>query len=384
MNGEIINASRAWHTEGGGNHRRGLAARAAGGKYRAVGTLHGRGSVHASPVFAKDGAVIVADASGLVQRFEPDGTRRWKRPLGAGVFGTPAVDLERAVVFVPTLAGAVHALDVETGEGVWRTSIIEKRDPRILSGLTFLPKNNLVAACSWEGRYDALDGTTGEQRLRWPAGSSPRAALCASEDETVFFVRAEPKWENDERSGVRLLKLNPAGGEEASLRFEPAADGETNEIWTTAPPVLDEERGVVYAIANVYENGVFAAVSTSGETLWTQKYERMIEAPPAVLPDGAVALGDMGGNLTVYNPDGSKRWTYETGAEFIQSGPVCAADGTLFVCDTWGRVHQAGPAGKGEAVFEAPRAVQGRPSFSEDGRLFVPCGDGNVYILAPA
>lgn len=95
----------------------------------ALGTLHDgsyvpleRASVALDPEL---GRIFVGTSKGSFQAFAADGTRVFRRSLGAPIEATPLVDSDRDVVYVATAAGKVHAIHETNGEPLWSTDVGE-------------------------------------------------------------------------------------------------------------------------------------------------------------------------------------------------------------------------------------------------------------------
>ena len=54
---------------------------------------------------------------------------------------------------------------------------------------------------------------------------------------------------------------------------------------------------------------------------WDLRIETYSDSSPAVARDGTIIFGDWKGRCWAVNPNGTRRWTYETGSE-IKSSPA--------------------------------------------------------------
>jgi outer membrane protein assembly factor BamB len=98
-------------------------------------------------------------------------------------------------------------------------------------------------------------------------------------------------------------------------------------------------------------------------------------------------LADLAGVVHVLAPDGSPRFRYVSGADYLLAGGVSDGQGTVYFGDPAGVVHRLRPDGTGQPVFEAPRSLQARPSFDRRGNLYIPSTGHQVYVFhnrAPA
>lgn len=167
----------------------------------AVPTVHG-GTVYQG--FA-DGYLVALDPS--------DGTVKWERSLSPGgsqfidVDTSPVVD-EAGRLYVASYHSGLYALEAETGDVLWNTSV---------AGLTSLLGRGAVLFATGDGRVDAYLGDSG--RLLWSydlgdrAGSAPvfvNGMLLVPNQRALLFV--------DPVTGRSRLSWNPGEGITATPR----------------------------------------------------------------------------------------------------------------------------------------------------------------------
>jgi outer membrane protein assembly factor BamB len=364
-----------WHTSGGDNTRRGLFdsdVRIAPSPTR---RLTARGAVQASMVFDNNNRAFVADMAGWVQAFNADGQLLWHQQLQGGVSASPAVDRGTDRLFLGTHLGWVYALQNSTGAIQWKKEIPTKNDPRILSDLLALPEHKLVVLSSWGGRFHALDSADGTTKFSWDAGISPYASASADRAETIYCLRAVPE------EGLQFVRVSPEG-QETILHRQPGEGRPANRQLVAAAAVLDETRRVIYFVANTDRESVLVAWSgQEDKALWTRPFSGSVQGTPAVADDGAIVVADLAGVAHAVAPDGSDRYRYPSGCEYLLTGAVCARNGQVFLGDPLGRIHVISRDGRGQTIFETPRAIQSRPSFDRSGNLHVPCTDRQVYVF---
>jgi PQQ-like domain len=338
--------------------------------------LPGQGAVQASVVFDAADRVFVADMTGSVRAFSLQGAALWRATLPGPISATPAVHPVQERVFVGTDTGWVCALNSATGAILWQKQVPTKADPRILSDLLYLAKADAVILNSWGGRFHALDADSGAEKFSWDAGLAPYSAATSNLDGSIYCLRAIAK------RGVEFVRVTPAGAEVVLLGVAEEKRG-ARRTMVAAAPVLDEERGVAYFVANRDEGSLLHAWSlrTNG-LLWQQPLPHAVQGTPAVRKDGVVLVADLGGFVQAVGPDGAVQFRYPSKCEYLLAGLVSEAGGNSFLGDPLGFLHAIDRLGSGKPIFEAKRAVQGRPSFDRRGSLYLPSTDHNVYVFA--
>ena len=79
-----------------------------------------RGAVKSSPAIAPDGTIIFGSADGNVYALFPEGTLKWKTPVGVIERSSPAIDSDIGQVYIGTTVPDVfYALDLQTGALIW-------------------------------------------------------------------------------------------------------------------------------------------------------------------------------------------------------------------------------------------------------------------------
>lgn len=278
-------------------------------------------------------------------------------------------------MFVGTHAGWVYALQSDDGAVLWRRSIPTKSDARILADLLYLPAQQSVVLSSWGGQFHGLDAASGESKFTWDAGLWPQAGASADAAGNLYCLRAR------RGEGVAFFRVSP-GGQETILHSQPESRRGAQRMIAAAAPVLDESRDVAYFVVNGDHNCEVHAWSLREQRhLWKRGLPRTVVATPALGPAGNLLLADMEGSMHALAPDGASVFCFSSGADYLLSGPVCAAEGHAFVGDPLGRLHVVDRTGKGEVVFEAARAIQARPAFDRHGNLYVTSTDRTVYVF---
>jgi outer membrane protein assembly factor BamB len=322
--------------------------------------------------------MFIADMSGTVQARTPDGHLLWRVSLPGAISATPALRPDDTSLFVGTDMGWACALDADSGRTRWQKQIPTKADPRILSDLLYVPQINAVILNSWGGRYFALNADSGNEMFSWDAGLSPYAGAAAALDGAIYCLRAVAK------QGVEFVRVTSAGSESVLHRVSEEKRG-ARRTMVAAAPMMDEQRALVYFVVNRDHGAVLHAWSTgSAEMRWEYPLPNCAQASPTLTQDGTVLVPDLAGFVHGIRPDGGKAFQYAAGCDYLLASAVSEAGGSSFIGDPTGCLHVFDERGAGKAVFEAPRSIQGRPSFDPHGNLYVPCTDHEVYVFPGA
>ena len=290
----------------------------------------------ASPVVA-DGVVLQGLASGEVTFPQDDytftgsisafdaesGDRLWRfdttpgdetAGAGVGIWSTPAVDVERGVVYVGTgntyeepsapLADSLLALDLHTGDVVWTRAFTS---PDVFSaGVPGGPDADVGAA--------PMLWTTGDRDL---VGVGDKAGVFHTLDRET----GEVVWE------TTLTPGSAFGGVNGSSAF---VDGTIVASSNVGDPATNAPTNVVDVV------GLDAG---TGEVLWRHELEGMVFAPVSTAPGLAFVATTNGTLVALDAATGDELWTEEVGRP-VGAGPVVDGDTVLW--------------GYGFTLFEGP------------------------------
>ena len=163
---------------------------------------------------------------------------------------------------------------------------------------------------------------------------------------------------------------------------------------------------------------------TNGNQLWEYVTDNIVTASPAVANDGTIYVGSEDVSLYAMNPDGSVKWTFESGGGATSSSPAIASngdvyfacnDGYLYAVDSdgnekWkynnGDLFFSSPTiGSNDVIyfgswdnaltaldssgqllwsFETARSVCSTPAIGLDGTIYVGDDDHTLYAIDQA
>lgn len=376
MSKNTLNLDFIWRTAGGDNTRWGLFAGLVDIDPTPKLRLAAQGAIQASAVFDRNETAYVADMAGGVQAFSSEGKVLWRIRLDGGVSATPVLPPGDDRLFVGTHTGWLYALKIGDGEVVWKKEIASQSDPRILSDLLYLPQRNAVVFNSWGGKFYALNADNGDELFSWDAGISPYSGASADSGGTIYCLRSV--WEK----GVQFVRVS-SGGEETVLYTQSLQKKPASRIPVSAAPVIDEERGIIYFIANLdRESFMHAWQIKTGQILWSYTFPKNALATPALAKDGVILVAALDGFVYAIGAEGSLIYRYASGCEYLLASPVCLENGDAIVGDPIGGVHKIAPNGIGTRFFETERGVQSRPSFDRAGNLYICSTDKSVFVFS--
>jgi outer membrane protein assembly factor BamB len=282
--------------------------------------------------------------------------------LGDLIISTPVVADGRVYVgsVSPTIAagGALHALDLATGEEIWRFAL----DPG--DGVLSTPAavDGVVYVATYDGVVLAIDAATGEEMWRVTLDEPVYYSSLAVADGMLFVADI----------GSRLYALDTEDGRR-EWEFAP---GEGN-VWSIGTPAV--AKSGVYVVASPARpdetSELFMLDIETGEERWSFVAEDagMVRGTPTVA-DGSVYIPTtLGSVYSLSASDGSVEWRFDTERD-TSATSTAVIDGEVIVGTDDGGLH-AIDAGSGESTRSLPDLTGG-------GFLTTPTiADGVVYAL---
>lgn len=385
------------------------------------------GLIRAAPVIDDKLNIYLSTVSeGKVYRFTADGKQQWVWTSGAQLPGIPSI--MDGKLFSATSSGKVFALDMETGEEIWRRHYMpfvagDTWATAAAEGVVIVPGVPSNAKQSSNNRLlAAFRASDGEPLWTFDAGADIYNLLVAIKDGSCVFSTAQGKvYRLDLQTGKTIWTTpEPKGG------------------FTTGGSVLGPD-GTVYTTWNEwngrFQEGMVGAHSfADGRPLWTQPVHYEANNAPAVgvLGSGpnarlAIAIG-LGSNPETPNvaqglysgrggrqhearivaldaATGQPRWSHElptwNGAALGDdsrpdiclpdafSNVAIGGDGTVYVGFQNGNIYGVmdqdgdGAISDGEvSTWQAGAAFQGSPGIA-DGMLVATSCDGMHVFRFP-
>jgi outer membrane protein assembly factor BamB len=216
---------------------------------------------------------------------------------------------------------------------------------------------NLVALRD-PGRGDSLELVW---RFHPPGASSMHCTPAIGRDGTIY-ISFTTGWATPAEASAKFYALRaPSSGSEAQVRWSvdlgPGRQGSS--------PTLGPD-GTIYVLNGA---GKLFAIAPDGTVKWTAQTGPVLIATPALGPDGTVYCSSMDGKLYAVAPpkeagakEGTIRWTFDFGAHL---GPTPL-------------VRQEGAGGGRDGVGSGAS-----PTVAPDGTIYVGANNSNFYAITP-
>jgi outer membrane protein assembly factor BamB len=155
--------------------------------------------------------------------------------------------------------------------------------------------------------------------------------------------------------------------------------------WAGEKPGNDDSTQLQITKPNPVISGLFADISSinPGQKIWAFATGGSVHSSPAIGSDGTIYVGSDDNNLYAINPDGSKKWAFETGP--VSSSPAIGSDGTIYVgsVDLDHNLYAINPDGSKKWAFNTDHYVFSSPAIGSDGTIYVGSWDYNLYAINP-
>jgi len=128
------------------------------------------------------------------------------------------------------------------------------------------------------------------------------------------------------------------------------------------------------------------------EKKWAFKTYEGVGSSPAIGTDGTIYVGSSAWDNYLYaiNPDGSKKWAFDTGQGGVASSPTIGSDGTIYVGSDgeggfWDEsyLYAINPDGAQKWAYKTVKGVASSPTIGSDGTIYVGCHGSYLYAINP-
>lgn len=216
----------------------------------------------------------------------------------------------------------------------------------------------------------------------WNVSKGIPSAPSIDQDGTIYFI-SPPEY---------LFAVNPDGTEKwrhsiytaAHMAASPiiAPDG-TIYVGSESYPHNQKEKDKQEFGARVY------AINPDGTEKWRYDTEGSCLANPLALANDSIiyATGSnyepgqstTGNALLAFNPDGTIKWKYIT--DRIEGPPSITEDGTIYIGTKDGRLIALNPDGTEKWFFQAGSGIAVMAAQDKEGKIYFGSWDGNFYAL---
>ena len=351
----------------------------------------------ASPAIGPNGTIYIGSGlfveNGQVFAIHPDGTEKWRFETDAAISSTPAIG-EDGTVYVGS--DSVYAINpngtekwaFETGESVSSSPVI-------------VPDGTLYVGSNDNNLYAIATASGGLADTPWPmfhhnrrhTGRSPtpgpNAAFTA--DPTSGEVPLTVQFD----ASASMADSAPPSPDEAIVRYAwDFGDGETGRGVQVEHTY--EAQGRFTATLTVTDGAgrtdtfsTSITVSVDGTKRWSVRTGDQVAWSPAIADDGTIYVGSNDGRLYAVGPDGSTKWTFDTGFSEVPFSPVIASDGTVYIGtgnldEGSGRLFALTPDGTQKWAFDFERdTVASSPAIGPDGTIYVGSWKPRLYAINP-
>lgn len=244
----------------------------------------------------------------------------WSVSLNSGVTSSPVI--AEGKVFVATIDGVVHALDLVAGEEVWRHPAEGEGLGTITATLAY--DEGVLYVGTEEGYLHLLEAETGEERCNFFASADIVAGPVVDDGAVYVPTRGN------------TIFVRPAGACNGSVPGRLPLYG--TETPVEVPPAIFGD--VMYLPSGQF---LYAIDLGDNSHLWapsTVNLDDVISAPP-VVAEGVVYVGTRSGLVRAVDGEtGETLWEWRVG-NFVRASPV-VVDGAVFVAGGDGVVYALG------------------------------------------
>jgi outer membrane protein assembly factor BamB len=313
------------------------------------------GAINHSVAVVGDLALVPSDDDLLHALSRSDGAERWTYPAGSS-----DISVVDDTAFVSDIAGSIHAVDIRTGDGVWRSEPLEGPtgaaygDDRLYVGtqggeiVAFDPRDGREI---WRTRAadDSVNGPSFKDGRVFAGSSGLFVALDAENGSIEWTAPTANEGSGTPRLGDGIAFLSAASSAPPTTSHLRAFDiGTGEEIWNMegqiSGPVIGD--GVGYSPG---QGLVVAFDLGTGDERWKATFDGMVRGMG--LAEGVLYVGALD-ERTVYALDaasGAELWRFA-----VDGGPTSLAvvGGVLYVGTDTGSMYAI--EGDGAAVIPGP------------------------------
>jgi outer membrane protein assembly factor BamB len=264
----------------------------------------------------------------------------WKRPTDGGIASSPLIDTEYKQILFGSEDYTFNAVDMRDGRVNWTYTTGDKirGTGRLADGHVFFGSD--------DGKLYALVASNGRYLWEYDSGAQIRSTPFVTNDRIIF---------GNEAGEVVALELSST--RKWSFRTRRSV---------TSSPVVDREN-ICYV--GSMDGFLYAIDSDNGYSQWRFRTNGPVISSPAIA-DGFVYFGSADGKVYCVNATtGKERWTFSTDKPVVSSPKIF--DGIVYIGGTDKKLHALDTrTGKELWSFEAGGEITSTPHITEDLILF--------------
>jgi outer membrane protein assembly factor BamB len=173
------------------------------------------------------------------------------------------------------------------------------------------------------------------------------------------------------------------------------ADIPYDELWRydfdgsmQTSPMIDID-GIIYVGGSYGElTWYLFAIYPNGTLKWRYFTEGLIQhCCPAIAEDGTIFIGAWDQCLHAVNPDGTRKWKFDSGKDIVSS-PAIGDDGTIYFgtmagAGTIGKIYAINPNGTEKWQYSTNYHIISDPAIGDDGTIYIGSSDDYLYAMYP-
>ncbi len=153
-------------------------------------------------------------------------------------------------------------------------------------------------------------------------------------------------------------------------------------------PAIGTDR-TIYVGSSAWDNYLYA-INPDGSKKWAfDTGQGGVASSPTIGSDGTIYVGSDGEGgfwdesyLYAINPDGAQKWAYKT-VKGVASSPTIGSDGTIYVGCHGSYLYAINPDGSKKWTFDTGGGVESSPAIGSDGTIYVGSNDFYLYAINP-
>ena len=329
-----------------------------------VWTFETGADVNSSPVLDERGDVYFGSEDGSVYALNVDGTLKWSHATGNGVVAAPLVaSMNR--LYVGSKSGKFYCFNRTTGEVIWLYTVNDE-----IHSSALIDSDGRLFFGSLNGNLTCLDSEFGS--LYWQAslGSEVYSSPALSPDGSTVYVGAY---------NSKVYALDAVTGEEQWNYLCSNLSTVTSSHRIYGSMAVDEE-GAIYT--GNYDKKLYA-INPDGTEKWTYNTGgRILYSSPALGDNGEIYIGNNDEELNCINrSDGSLRWKYATDGD-IRNSPAVAANGNIYFGSKDDKIYALNQDGNVLWTYTTGDEVRSSsPAIGPNGNVYIGSYDNNLYMI---